>query len=287
MTIPAITQYPLPTAAQLPANRVRWTVDPRRAVLLVHDMQEYFLRYYGADSPLLASVTANIARLRRWADALGVPVVYTAQPTEQSAEDRALLNDMWGPGLTQADPALQQVTPMLAPAPHDTVLVKWRYSAFHRSDLHQLMREWRRSQLMITGVYAHIGCMTTALDAFMRDIEPFMVADALADFSEREHRMALDYVAGRCGVVLDTDAVVAAAAPALTRAWLRESLLPRLEAHDFQDDDNLTDFGLDSLEVMNVVGQWEAVGVTVAFEELAAEPTFDAWWRLLASRLAA
>ncbi len=38
--------------------------------------------------------------------------------------------------------------------------------------------------------------MTTATDAFMRDIKPFMVADALADFSRDEHLMSLKYVAG-------------------------------------------------------------------------------------------
>ncbi len=34
--------------------------------------------------------------------------------------------------------------------------------------------------------------MTTATDAFMRDIKPFMVADALADFSRDEHLMSLN-----------------------------------------------------------------------------------------------
>jgi len=284
MTIPSIAPYPLPAAGSLPANRVKWQIAPRRAVLLIHDMQDYFLRFYGADSPLRQGLVANIGRLRDWADENGVPVVYTAQPTEQSAADRALLNDMWGPGLTVADPALQRVTPALAPRAHDTVLVKWRYSAFHRADLETRMRDWGRDQLVIAGVYAHIGCMTTALDAFMRDIRPFLVADALADFSEAEHRMALTYVAGRCGVVLDT-ASVALAGDRI--AWLRQRLPAHVRDAGVADDDNLVDHGLDSLEVMQLVAEYERAGVRVSFEDLAASPTLDAWAALFDRRLAA
>ncbi|WEF34968.1 isochorismatase [Pseudoduganella chitinolytica] len=289
MAIPSISSYPLPAADSLPANRVQWHVEPSRAVLLVHDMQDYFLRFYDAGSPLLATLVEHIARLRAWADAAGVPVVYTAQPTEQSPEERALLNDMWGPGLTTADPSLQQVTAALAPAPHDTVLVKWRYSAFQRSNLQELMREWGRDQLVITGVYAHIGCMTTALDAFMRDIQPFMVADAVADFSEREHRMALDYVAGRCGAVVPAAQVLATrgAGTAVDIEWLRTRLAPALDDQGFGADENLMDYGLDSLEVMNLVAELDKLGIKVSFEELAGTPTLNAWWALVERKQAA
>ena len=58
-------------------------------------------------------------------------------------------------------------------------------------------------------MYAHIGCLTTALEAFMRDIQPFMVADALADFSEEEHRIACEYASARCARVLNTADVLA------------------------------------------------------------------------------
>lgn len=209
MTIPRIPDYPLPRSDEYPVAKVKWQIEPARAVLLIHDMQRYFLRFYDRNGPLLGTVIHNIQRLRDWADAQGVPVVYTAQPHQQPAGDRALLNDMWGPGLPAADAAEQPIIDELTPRAHDTVQDKWRYSAFQRSDLKERMRAQRRDQLIICGVYAHIGCMMTAVDAFMNDIQPFLVGDALADFSEQKHRMALEYVATTAGQVLGTEGVLA------------------------------------------------------------------------------
>lgn len=296
MSIPVIPFYTLPSAHDLPANRVQWKPDTTRAVLLIHDMQEYFLRFYGADNPLVIELIANISAIRRWAKAAGIPVVYTAQPAEQNPQDRALLNDMWGPGLTKADPALKAVVAALQPEADDTVLIKWRYSAFQRSSLQQLMQEWQRDQLLIVGVYAHIGCMTTALDAFMRDIQPFMISDGVADFTEQEHHMALNYVAGRCGAVLSMaqllDTSVSAASPArpvMNREQLRQLLLSYIDEgeSEFADDDNLMDYGLDSVQVMSLVAEWEKHGVKVTFEELARKPSLNAWWTLYSQKQAA
>lgn len=283
MAIPSITSYALPVATALPVNRVQWQVVPQRAVLLIHDMQEYFLRFYGANNPLVTQLLANIVAIRQWAKAQGIPVVYTAQPVEQRPEDRALLNDMWGPGLTAADPALKAVVQAIAPEADDTVLVKWRYSAFQRSDLQERMQQWQRDQLIIVGVYAHIGCMTTALDAFMRDIQAFMVADAVADFSEQEHHMALNFIAGRCGAVIMREQLLVPEPASLSRDWLLGQVAGYLQisVNDIDANENLMDYGLDSIQVMSLIAHWEKLGVTLRFEELAEQPSLNAWWKLI------
>jgi len=278
MAIPKLTGYALPAATEIPQNKVSWAFEPERAALLIHDMQDYFINFWGENCPMMGQVVANIAALRAFCKQHNIPVYYTAQPKEQSDEDRALLNDMWGPGLTRK-PEEQQVVAALAPDENDIVLVKWRYSAFHRSPLEQMLKESGRNQLLITGVYAHIGCMTTATDAFMRDIKPFMVADALADFSRDEHLMALNYVAGRSGRVVMTEDLLPVP---VSKAALRAVVLPLLDESDEpMDDENLIDYGLDSVRMMALAARWRKVYGDIDFVMLAKNPTIDAWWALL------
>jgi len=205
----SLQSYTMPSASW--PNRVHWQLDSRRAVLLVHDMQEYFLRKFDMNLPPIPDLLQNAASLLGACRVAGVPVIYTAQPTQQPMHDRALLNDFWGPGLTAPEVHDQQgIIDALRPQDGDVVLTKWRYSAFQRSDLAERLQAMQRDQLVVCGVYAHIGCMATCLEAFMRDVQPFLVADAVADFSREEHDMALRYVATRCGVNLMTRAVLQA-----------------------------------------------------------------------------
>jgi isochorismate hydrolase len=197
--IPAIAPYALPTADSLPTNVATWAPDPQRAALVVHDMQRFFLR--PLPDPLRSQLVHNAALLRKRAASLGVPVGYSAQPGGMTEAERGLLKDFWGPGMRTA-PEDREVVPELAPDPDDWLLTKRRYSAFHGSDLLERLRAAGRDQLVLCGVYAHIGVLATAVDAFSHDVQVFLAADAVADFSAERHRLALDYVAQRCGVVL-------------------------------------------------------------------------------------
>ena len=288
MTIPTISDYPMPQS--FPENKTAWKPEANRAVLLIHDMQAYFLRFYGADSDLRKTLIENLKRLRSWAHENNVPVVYTAQPHDQAPQDRALLNDMWGPGLTVADPALQQVVPGLEPGEDDIVLTKWRYSAFQRSDLLERMKSLGRDQLIVGGVYAHIGCMITIADAFMNDIQAFLVGDAVADFSAADHQMALNYVATRCGAVTDTARLTGAVPKSLpTREWLEARVLELIEDEtELDPEENLIFYGLDSIQVMKLASELKDRSITVGFDELARTPTLNGWWDLIEhKRLAA
>lgn len=207
--LPLIAPYELPTAAELPPSRAPFRPDRTRTALLVHDMQRYFVRPYAPEAPPLAPAMTNMARLISHARAAGIPVFYTAQTGNQDRRDRGLQAELWGPGMSRSE-AHEPILEALAPGPDDFVLVKHRYSAFQRSNLAELMRVRGCGQLIVCGIYAHIGCLLTAAEAFMRDIEPFFAADAVADFSRERHLEAVAYVAAVCGVPLTTAQLIEA-----------------------------------------------------------------------------
>ncbi|WP_157643740.1 isochorismatase family protein [Burkholderia ubonensis] len=205
--IPVIESYAMPVASQLPVNIARWRIDPRRAVLLLHDMQHFFVhRIPSAGAG--AALVDNASAILRYCRAAGMPIAYTAQPGGMTKEQRGLLNDFWGPGM-QVAPEDRNIVDGLTPEPDDWVLTKWRYSAFFKSNLLQRMRDAGRDQLIVCGVYAHIGVLTTVIESYSNDIETFLVADAIADFSLDRHLMALRYAASCCAVVLTTREVIA------------------------------------------------------------------------------
>ena len=214
--IPRIASYPMPVGSQLAAGAAGWRPDPRRAALLIHDMQRYFVGFFPPGRSPTIELVRNTVQARQAARSAGVPVIYTAQPGRMSRAERGLLHDVWGPGMTD-DPGDREIIAELTPGPHDFVVTKSRYSAFFRTGLAALLAELGRDQLIVCGVFAHIGCLCTAGDAFSRDIEAFLLADAVADFSLRDHLTALDHAARLCAVTMTTDQMREALRPPALR----------------------------------------------------------------------
>lgn len=206
MALPMIEPYEMPTDSDLVPNQASWRPEASRAALLIHDMQQYFVDAFPAGQEPITDLVENIILLQETARSLGMPVIYTAQPGAMTRAQRGLLHDFWGPGMgIDAD---RQIIPQLTPWPQDVMLTKWRYSAFHGTTLANVLHRNRRDQLLICGIYAHIGCLITSCESFTRDIETFLVTDAVADFSLAHHIMCLNYAAQRCAVTIRTRVLV-------------------------------------------------------------------------------
>ncbi|MBT9240589.1 isochorismatase family protein [Vibrio splendidus] len=288
MTIPKIASYDLPEHHEFPKNRTNWTIEPSKAVLLIHDMQEYFVSYYEADSPPMADILTNIQQLKHIAKQAGIPVVYTAQPANQDPKDRALLTDFWGPGLNGDH---TPVVSTLAPENDDIEYVKWRYSAFKKTPLLDYMKDNQKTQLIISGIYGHIGILSTALDAFMLDVQPFIIGDAIADFSREDHIHTLNYISGRTGSIKTLDKAIAEINPneesILSLNVLQSDVAETLGVsyEEIDVNENLIFMGLDSMRAMTLVEKWNKQGANVSFAQLIEAVSLQEWWQAIEATL--
>ena len=206
---PHIQTYTLPTSATLELNKANWEIDKRKSALLVHDMQNFWVERF-IDPSFVVDAIAQVIELCRQNN---IPVIYSVGEKARNLAERGLSLDLWGPGIASSDDVTDsdpEIVDALAPQPQDYIVMKTKYSAFFKTDLEQILQRTGRNQLLITGIFAHHGCMATALDAFMRNIEIFFVANALGDYSLEKHLMAINYVAETSGIISTVDSIRAA-----------------------------------------------------------------------------
>ncbi|MEU8778947.1 isochorismatase family protein [Streptomyces sp. NPDC048606] len=204
----------MPTEDALPHSVAPWRVDPGRAALLIHNMQNHLIRAFSPGSSPRGELVGNIARLRKAAGRLGIPVVFSTEPTPGSHRrglaDRLPIGAGAGEGAEAGAGADSDghIVANLAPARGDHLVTNTRHNAFLGSHLGRILRTADRDQLIVCGLFAHSGVLLTAADAFMNDIQPFVVADAVADLSAEEHELALRWSAARGAVVRTTTTLI-------------------------------------------------------------------------------
>ncbi|WP_051631257.1 isochorismatase family protein [Afifella pfennigii] len=193
-------------------NNVDWEIDPARSALLLHDLEGEELAPLGGRER--KRILAEAERLARLCAARGVPVFASRMPPARREGEAGLLYDIWA---RRRAPAASSEAGDGEPAPAlrldglpVTRLEKRSYSAFYASELEVSLRRLGRDSLLIAGIHTSIGCLSTAIDAFMRDIRPFMLADAMADLSPEEHEAGLKKAAQTCARIARTAELEAA-----------------------------------------------------------------------------
>ncbi|MFI6099296.1 phosphopantetheine-binding protein [Lentzea sp. NPDC051213] len=70
-----------------------------------------------------------------------------------------------------------------------------------------------------------------------------------------------------------------------TKEELRALIAEKLEvdAAEIADDDDLIEWGLNSVTTMGLAGRWRRAGVDVDAKKLVKDVTVNGWWALLAA----
>ena len=278
MPLPTNVSYPMPSKVSF-LNKTDWQLDSNRTVLLIHDMQHYFVDIYEPDSFLLSTLLGNIAKIKQWAKRKGIPVIYTQITFNTISHTHALIEDFWG--FEEISPCSKMITPFIAPEEGDIVISKSHYSAMQSDELAHHLQELGRDQLLITGLYANLGCRITATDALKKNIQAFMVSDAVADLSYQDHLNALSYVANYTGYVINTQTVLEPKT-VLSYQWLYEKVQALLDdPRGLDPEKSLLSYGFDSKRMMQIASDLNQIGITIDYQELTHDPSVVNWWTLL------
>ncbi|MCK4367542.1 MAG: cysteine hydrolase [Thermoplasmata archaeon] len=168
-------------------NVHRSPVGVDHSALLVIDMQKFFLG--SSVASLVDPVAAILPNVKRLIDRYrekGRPVIYTRHVHNPDGSDLGILGEWWDDHCKEGTEEAE-IHDSIAPRPDDKVICKNRYSAFHGTDLADVLRSREVEEVVISGVMTNICCESTARDAFFRDIWVRFVADATASVTEEMH----------------------------------------------------------------------------------------------------
>ena len=183
-------------------------LDPSRSALLVIDFQQDFLSergHYARHGRDVARMRTIVPALRQLVDAArtnGARVVFIQQST---LPDGASDSDAWlyfktrggkSPDYPLAGWGGEELYE-LQPLAGEPRVRKFRPSAFHGTDLAQLLRDMGVETVVTCGVLTQGCVLATTLDASFHDYYTVVARDAVAGPSAELHDVALTFLASR------------------------------------------------------------------------------------------
>jgi len=161
---------------------------PKRSALLVLDMQEYFLD--PASHAFVPSSPAILPGIKLLAIAYTrheLPVIYTKHINNLK---NAGVMKIWWRDLLTSDNPLSEIAPALDPS-NGYIIHKSQYDAFFSTNLEEVLRTHKVTQVVICGVMTHLCCESTARSAFVRGFEVFFPVDGTATYNQDFHLASL------------------------------------------------------------------------------------------------
>ena len=203
--------------------QVPFTLDPQKAVLVVVDMQNDFVR---KSAPFFLEgcnvAIPNVREVLHTCRGIEVPVVFlkfTAGPKETliwtwskplHPEDkccwknhRRFYEDI------QKEAEGHDIIEELYPLTGEAIVEKYSYGGFYETNLHAVLQARHAKQLIIVGCAAPFCVDDTVTGAFDRQYEVFVVSDAIGYFDKEFLKNSLRRFAMKYGRVLTAKELLA------------------------------------------------------------------------------
>lgn len=162
---------------------------PGAAALVIIDMISD-LRFEDASAirAPACTIARTIRRLRDDADHADLPTIYVNDHFGHWHSERTELVAAASAGSADA----QEIVRLLAPRACDYFVIKPQFSGFYATNLPVLLPKLGVRRMILTGIAADICVLFTAADAHMRDYGLWVPEDAIASFTPRRTRWAVE-----------------------------------------------------------------------------------------------
>ncbi|HUJ97751.1 MAG TPA: isochorismatase family cysteine hydrolase [Stellaceae bacterium] len=202
----------------IPCEPYPLVLDPRRAALLIIDMQRDFLEpggfgaALGNDVSLLRRAIIPTGRVLAAARQAGMLVIHTREGHRPDLSDlppakkargklKTGIGDVGPMGriLVQGEPG-HDIIPELAPIAGEPVVDKPGKGAFHATDLDAILRNRGITQLIVCGVTTEVCVNTTVREANDRGYECLVLEDCVGSYFPEFHEMGLRMIKAQGGI---------------------------------------------------------------------------------------
>lgn len=192
------------------------TIEPRKAALLVIDMQNYFVKPgHQGEIPLARDIVPNINRLAAGMRRRGGHVVWIRNGTRDTRQSWSTFHEcLMTPDRKERRYAAMDIDGdgyiywhLNDIKPEDAQITKTRYSAFIQgsSNVEDHLCGRGIDTLLIAGTATMSAAKAPPADAMMLNFKVIMVSDALATDSDEEHNATLSAFYGQFGDVQRAD----------------------------------------------------------------------------------
>jgi nicotinamidase-related amidase len=183
----------------------------KRPVLIVIDMVNDFLdRWDQVSRRRLTESTKQLIGIMREADR---PIIWVRQEFESDLRDAFPEMRAKGIRITIKGTPGCQIVPEFAIGLSDLTIVKKRYSAFHATNLDEVLARIQPDALVLAGVNTHACIRTAAIDAYQRDWPVVVALDCVDSYDKEHHEISLKYLAGRIASVMTNEQIRASLQP--------------------------------------------------------------------------
>ncbi len=178
-------------------------LTPGRAALLMVDMNRPFVEPGGLlSAPSAPAIVPRLIQLVASFREAERPVLWLVQGHHSLEHDRGAHLAEWWPTMMRSGTADVEMAAGLEPLPDEKIILKRRYSGFYQTDLELTLRCLGVTQVVIAGLLTNVCPYATAVDAFMRDLDVYYLADGTAAHNRHLHVTALQNLAAWCGAIV-------------------------------------------------------------------------------------